>query len=434
MIKDLEKKNLFEILELDRKATIEDIEKSYFKLQKKYLPEKDPEAFKAVKFAYDTLSDPHSCQSYIKLMDCGGEISDALNRAYAAMAMSHYQIAQKYFQIVVNNTNEAAEALYELAMIQFMQNKMMTSANTLEQLADRFPNVELYRFKLGMVLISMYENETDPKFKAELIERARKAYERAIEINDENTNPFIGMAETYLMEEKYEISQEWIKKCLSVKKLNPFNNFMPLLFDCYILAHMDDVESIPDTLLKAEDTVPDYHEARYWAAGKIIDLCLQLLQKDMYEAMKTIALSVDRISPEPKLLSFFSRNVDLIVNAHYDLKELEKDQSIIKPIRDFSHYCFKCFVMKYTAEETQNALKDMVAKMGSWSVTEIKRSLSIFKRKYPALWELHKDLWNQISDMCDVDIKRANYRPYIWIMLGIWLIFKISSCIANNAS
>ena len=63
------KRDYYEVLELSKNASSEDIKKSYRKLAKKYHPDinKDPgaeEKFKEINEAYEVLSDPQKKQIY----------------------------------------------------------------------------------------------------------------------------------------------------------------------------------------------------------------------------------------------------------------------------------------------------------------------------------------------------------------------------------
>ena len=50
--------NPYQILEIPKSATQEEIKKAYFGLIKKYPPEKEPEKFKTIRAAYDSLKTP----------------------------------------------------------------------------------------------------------------------------------------------------------------------------------------------------------------------------------------------------------------------------------------------------------------------------------------------------------------------------------------
>ena len=72
---------LYETLNLPTEASGEEIRRSYYRLVRKHSPEKDPERFKLIREAYETLSDPKAKQGYDSLQKHGGEIIQLLSQA-----------------------------------------------------------------------------------------------------------------------------------------------------------------------------------------------------------------------------------------------------------------------------------------------------------------------------------------------------------------
>jgi curved DNA-binding protein CbpA len=52
--------NPYEVLELERSATAADIKKAYFQKVREHPPERDPQAFKRIRAAYDALRTPEA--------------------------------------------------------------------------------------------------------------------------------------------------------------------------------------------------------------------------------------------------------------------------------------------------------------------------------------------------------------------------------------
>jgi len=49
--------NPYSVLEIPRNASLEEVKKAYFSLIRKHPPEKDPQGFKRIRLAYDSLRD-----------------------------------------------------------------------------------------------------------------------------------------------------------------------------------------------------------------------------------------------------------------------------------------------------------------------------------------------------------------------------------------
>ena len=94
--------NLYDILELDTSASIEDIKKGYRKLAKRYHPDrnKDPESiikFQQITSAYEILSDDKSRKEYLMLNSDKRSIfqdflNNVLNNSMTADNLKHFGI------------------------------------------------------------------------------------------------------------------------------------------------------------------------------------------------------------------------------------------------------------------------------------------------------------------------------------------------------
>jgi len=62
-------KNYYDILEITKDANASEIKRAYFKQVKQYSPEKDPEGFKNLRIAYETLKDASKRKAYDKKED-----------------------------------------------------------------------------------------------------------------------------------------------------------------------------------------------------------------------------------------------------------------------------------------------------------------------------------------------------------------------------
>ncbi|MHC5829990.1 MAG: J domain-containing protein, partial [Nostoc sp.] len=65
---------LYQTLNIPTQSSTEEIRRSYYRLVRKHSPEKDPERFKLIREAYETLSDSKAKQNYDSLQQHGGEI------------------------------------------------------------------------------------------------------------------------------------------------------------------------------------------------------------------------------------------------------------------------------------------------------------------------------------------------------------------------
>ena len=94
--------NYYELLDIDRGADAVAIKRAYFAAVKTHSPDSDPEGFKAIRVAYETLSDEKKRGEYDAyfLADDGGEIAtnmrDGLLAARAMMRENKFKQAMEF--------------------------------------------------------------------------------------------------------------------------------------------------------------------------------------------------------------------------------------------------------------------------------------------------------------------------------------------------
>ena len=77
----------YKTLGVEPTAAPEEIKRAYYRLVRQHPPEKDPETFKTIRAAYDTLSDPKARQAYDALETHGDEVGRLLERVLPAVVL-----------------------------------------------------------------------------------------------------------------------------------------------------------------------------------------------------------------------------------------------------------------------------------------------------------------------------------------------------------
>lgn len=169
--------NLYEELELPRDCTAEQIKNQYRALAQKHHPDKggDIEKFRAIKLAYEVLSDPSRRAEY----DSTGNVHDFKNVQQEAV-----ENLSKVFHNVINNIDPQENNLIETMKneTQLLKNMVIQDQETCRKYIK---NLEIARDKIKLkkedeenVIMSFVNNQL------EIRNNELKTFQRRLEVSD----------------------------------------------------------------------------------------------------------------------------------------------------------------------------------------------------------------------------------------------------------
>lgn len=169
--------NLYEELELPRDCTAEQIKNQYRALAQKHHPDKggDIEKFRAIKLAYEVLSDPSRRAEY----DSTGNVHDFKNVQQEAI-----ENLSKVFHNVINNVDPQENNLIETmkSETQLLKNMVIQDRETC---LKYIKNLEIARDKIKLkkedeenVIMSFVNNQLEVR------NNELKTFQRRLEVSD----------------------------------------------------------------------------------------------------------------------------------------------------------------------------------------------------------------------------------------------------------
>jgi len=127
-------KNYYDLLEIEKTADERQIKSAYFKMVRKYTPERFPEEFKKLRAAYDTLSDAKSREEYDRANNLPSEAAFMYAQAQKARREGRKDDAINILEMVVKMFPELQLMWFELARSYEEQDKTGKAIQAWEKL------------------------------------------------------------------------------------------------------------------------------------------------------------------------------------------------------------------------------------------------------------------------------------------------------------
>ena len=216
----------YQVLELSPQATPKEIKRNYFRLVRKYSPEKDPERFQSIREAYETLSDVKARENYDSLQQNGEEISELTNQAQEKMSEGEWKAAIPILKKTLVLLPTAHQARNQLAICFARAKDWDNALKIYRKLTTDNPDVPLYWSNYGAILKQYAESLADDNLKKkELYQQARQQFKKAIDLEPYNSEPYLEISRSYTDEGDYTRALSWTERAIGADGKTDFQDF-----------------------------------------------------------------------------------------------------------------------------------------------------------------------------------------------------------------
>ncbi|SDJ30062.1 DnaJ domain-containing protein [Halanaerobium congolense] len=388
--------NLYRILGTNSNAGEELIKQRYLEKVREFPPEENPEEFKVIREAYDTLKDPFKRSGYDLETKYQGQASKFLQEAVDYMDWGKIEEAE----FLLNKAAElAADNLYILrlkAEVAVMKGDINLFNDIFEQLEELFPKKQEYLLLLNKIVL-LLESEQYTKYANRVLKEMEKKFP---DKKSEMTDVYIGV---YDQQGKFnkiwnvlsnelktftEPDEDNIRHFLTaIALINKYEKWekkdsLIALTESFI-AKINEDQELRDYIIYVLDE--NYFEAEEHGdikAQLYITELLMLFEDDpnleleykKLQLTEKILNEVDRMSADPKLSPYiFYTGSRLFFNWAYE--ELDPETFVDFPDK----YAMQNFKEEYSA-----------------NLQAVKR----LKKKYPRMYDTFRNEWDKIAANC----------------------------------
>jgi curved DNA-binding protein CbpA len=132
--------NYYELLKIERSADANEIKRAYFSAVKLHSPDSDPEGFKAIRLAYETLSDQKKRAGYDAYFTASGDLQNDLLAARELIRENKYKQALEFLTELSGKNPDSTDVKRLLATVLWYLKKSGTASKICEELLEKDPS------------------------------------------------------------------------------------------------------------------------------------------------------------------------------------------------------------------------------------------------------------------------------------------------------
>ena len=363
-------KNYYEILNISKNASQEEIRSGYKKMLRKYPPEKEQEKYKEIREAYDTLKDEKSRKNYDAYFHHEKDIKTLEDKYTEHMEAKNYNEAEKVLKKILIISPEIAHIKDKLGEVYVLKKEYDKSIKIYEKLIKEYPDNVDYLIKLAGNY-SQLEN----------YEKARIYYRKAYDLDDSNPNAISGVMNSYIGENKISEAISFLNEDIEKDNKLDFEDFFALskLLECYIIKN--DMLNLKKTLEKIKKIAPEDEESKGFISWKLGRLAAELSDMGIHEHAKEILEICLKLTPDIDIILELYKHVDLFVEAN----KLMDDDNIygLSKVPIYNYFFGKKLDEKTRNEMFQKLDENLKTSIGK---EYFKGGVQKIKERYPMLY------------------------------------------------
>ncbi len=375
-------------------STKEEVKKAYYKLIRKYTPEKNPDEFEKIRQAYEVLMDDESRKNYDMENKYGDEIKEYLEEAEQALDKKNFKLAIKYYKkiLIIYPTLDIVRNRLALALA--YDDQILESLQQFNQLIEKNPTNALYLNNIANVY-----------FKSKNFKLAEEYFIKAYKVEPTNIRYIYDIENLYVEIDEKEKAINFIQNCISKNKDDD-----ELIILCYfrllrLYIIKEEENNIKKVVMELKLLIKN-EQNKSLITERFKDICFSLYDAKLYFEICLILKEVISILKDEILNDIYkdSCRLDEIFSSYIKIRE---DERIIAPLVGPIHYFL--YGNEMEEEEFKKLTEENIDAINSYLTYEYSEhvvdSIDIIKEEYSKLYEIRKDIYD---DIYIIAIDKAN--------------------------
>ncbi|QSJ18550.1 DnaJ domain-containing protein [Nostoc sp. UHCC 0702] len=391
--------DFYQILEVSTQSSANDIKKAYYGKIREYPPEKYPEQVKRINEAYKTLSDPEAKKSYDALQLHGEQIGELLRLSEDKITKEKWSEAIRLLKRILVLMPDQNSVRNRLGLCYIYNQEWENAVKTYLKLTQKSPEVPLYWINFAEVYNEQADSLSDEDSRrGQLYQNARNYFEKAIQLQQYNSEGYLKIAEIYLKEGRYSKAIAWAECAINADGQVDFQDFDALFFIASVHFYSGELQEVEQTAQRINAVLPNNEDARSYASYKFAIFGTTLYKSAMFTPCLSFLASAKRLDPNNEDIKKFHDHVDNLVSAFQTMENLNDDSYIIGGYKVLASLFLSQYLdIEHSDEEIKTLYSQSLNNIFSFPNSFIIVSASRLKSNYYAVYKLNREFYDEIE-------------------------------------
>jgi len=394
-------KDYYEILDLESIASKDEIKKAYFKLVRRYPPDRYEKEFMNIREAYETLSNEKTRKEYDSINDLSSIMKGNYNLARSQMEEGDLQGAIKNLEKMIQMTPDSLVIKSLLGEAYLKNNNNGKALKVFTELNQAEPKNAAFAGYLALACLNRGWHK-----------KAIAAYNNALKLDRDNISLWLGLADAHIANNDYYKAKDVFENAL--KKVTDIEDnttiylkliMMNIQFSMFSAIH-EYTEKLKEIALRNEEVKDN-------VAWTLSHIATYLFNIDEFQhAKKVIEKSAEILPNDKDILNTKEEivNFDKYIN---DFERLNKDKKVKKDVTAL--IAFKILPKSMIGfHGDKDPEIDELTYLHEHQIIEgyeiYKSSIVRLKREYPELYKIKEDFFNKVTNNIERKKLQTEYR------------------------
>jgi len=381
-------RNYYEILDITVEASEAEIKKAYFKLVKKYPPDRYEQEFMKIREAYEILSNLRTRQQYDSMHKLDPIIKKNYENAKVLIEEDEFDKAIKVLEETVNIAPELSVVRVLLGETYRRNNNNGKAIKIFQGLFIEEPSNASFA---GHLAYSFLERGWHKK--------AIDAFLNAIKLDIDNLSFYLGLSEAYMRNNDARASKDILKQAVGrLKEANEDNTaiYYQLIASDIMLNELVDMEKHLDALIILASKNEDIKDNIAWTLAQ---LAKQLIFLELMDEAKSIIKRASELLPEDKEILAIENQIENMGSIMESFEVLTKDMSVDENIKNLIEILIYYDIENPMGELEKGAILYSLKLVILNDFEFFKKDIRILREKYTELYNLKKEFFDDATNV-----------------------------------